>query len=112
MNVDTYGYNKISILDHLKHLKKNKLPPFFVFIQQIRRLAGAIDWEPFDINLQYPAVHGLSDSDALRGVGDVPVREVLDVDVAGKIVVQPDADAGRLSGARSGIEVIPYLGRK
>lgn len=51
----------------------------------------------------------LSDADALGGVRDVAVGQVLDVYVSGQAVVQTDADACRLAGTRAGVEVVPYL---
>lgn len=54
-------------------------------------------------------MYGLSDPDALGGVGHVSVRQVLDVDVAGQTVVQPDADTCRLTWTCACVEVVPYL---
>lgn len=54
-------------------------------------------------------MYGLSDPDTLCRVGDVPVGQVLDVDVAGQAVVEPDAHARRLARTCAGVEVVPYL---
>ena len=84
-------------------------PPFMIFISEIAALAGTFDTESVYLDFNDPAMNDLSHTDSLAGVCDVPVRQILDVNITGDTIVQSQSHAGSFTWTSASIEVIPHL---
>jgi len=80
-----------------------------ILVSEITALAGTFDAESIYFNFNNPAMNDLSHTDSFARICDMPVRQILDVNIIGDTIVQSQSHAGSLARASASVKVIPHF---